>query len=187
MWSPGNGLCAIPLKRLMFYGALLVGGLLTPVRFGLVSGDSMDPSLHNGQAYLYDRVSPRISAPGRGDVVLVTQDHRTLVKRVFAGPGDTVFLMRTLGDGVTELVPDWQFSRIARMSKKPRVVGSYRLERKQIPEGHVYLVGDNLAASEDSRSFGPVPISSVKGRVLFAPPPGEDWLRLTFTQAPAHS
>lgn len=38
--------------------------------------------------------------------------------------------------------------------------------RIQIPDGHCYVVGDNLTWSRDSRMFGPLPLGLVKGRVI---------------------
>ncbi|KAK0742274.1 peptidase S24/S26A/S26B/S26C, partial [Apiosordaria backusii] len=36
----------------------------------------------------------------------------------------------------------------------------------QVPEGHAYLVGDNLSVSRDSRLFGPVPLALIRGKVI---------------------
>lgn len=36
----------------------------------------------------------------------------------------------------------------------------------QVPEGHIWLQGDNLTASLDSRQYGPVPLALVRGRVI---------------------
>lgn len=36
-----------------------------------------------------------------------------------------------------------------------------------VPEGHVWLEGDNPSNSSDSRSYGPIPLAMVRGRVFF--------------------
>lgn len=38
---------------------------------------------------------------------------------------------------------------------------------EKVPEGHVWLLGDNPDMSLDSRTYGPVPLSNIKGRVFF--------------------
>lgn len=35
-----------------------------------------------------------------------------------------------------------------------------------VPEGHVYVMGDNRNRSSDSRQIGPIPLSNVQGRVI---------------------
>ncbi|KAK3351624.1 peptidase S24/S26A/S26B/S26C, partial [Neurospora tetraspora] len=35
-----------------------------------------------------------------------------------------------------------------------------------VPEGHCWVVGDNLTASRDSRTFGPVPLALIRGKVF---------------------
>lgn len=37
----------------------------------------------------------------------------------------------------------------------------------QVPEGHVWLLGDNTANSNDSRYYGPVPLGMLEGRIFF--------------------
>ncbi|WQF86511.1 Putative peptidase S26A, signal peptidase I, lexA/Signal peptidase-like superfamily [Colletotrichum destructivum] len=48
---------------------------------------------------------------------------------------------------------------------------SERHQMIQIPQGHCWLVGDNLEASRDSRMFGPVPLALVRGKVVAKPLP----------------
>ncbi|KAL7933926.1 peptidase S24/S26A/S26B/S26C [Trichoderma chlorosporum] len=36
----------------------------------------------------------------------------------------------------------------------------------QVPEGHCWIVGDNLPASRDSRQFGPLPLALVQGKII---------------------
>lgn len=61
------------------------------------------------------------------------------------------------------------------MCKRIRAVGgetvklqheSGRVESVVVPPSHVWLQGDNPADSRDSRSFGPVPESLLRGRVV---------------------
>jgi len=37
----------------------------------------------------------------------------------------------------------------------------------QVPEGHVWVAGDNMAYSRDSRFYGPLPMALITGKVLF--------------------
>ncbi|KAI9371840.1 peptidase S24/S26A/S26B/S26C [Aspergillus egyptiacus] len=39
-------------------------------------------------------------------------------------------------------------------------------EMIRVPEGHVYVVGDNLPWSRDSRNFGPLPMGLINGKVI---------------------
>ncbi|CRK15519.1 hypothetical protein BN1723_010690 [Verticillium longisporum] len=36
----------------------------------------------------------------------------------------------------------------------------------RVPEGHCWIVGDNLPSSRDSRTFGPLPLASIHGKVI---------------------
>jgi len=157
------------------YAFLVSAALLAPVRAGIVAGDSMAPTFHTGQLYTF---SPLLRTPARGDVVVLQVGRRTLLKRVLATGGDTVLLLRWPGDGAVELVNQGMVQRLERVLDRPDSLMAMRLERLRIPEGQLFVVGDHLQNSEDSRQWGPVPVSAVRGTVLFAAPPGRDWERL---------
>jgi inner membrane protease subunit 1 len=36
----------------------------------------------------------------------------------------------------------------------------------QVPEGHVWLAGDNLPYTRDSRTYGPLPMALIKGKII---------------------
>lgn len=40
------------------------------------------------------------------------------------------------------------------------------MDTKQIPDGHCYIVGDNLTWSRDSRMFGPLPLALIRAKVI---------------------
>ncbi|KAF3359815.1 hypothetical protein VdG1_05024 [Verticillium dahliae VDG1] len=66
------------------------------------------------------------------------------IKRVIGMPGDYI-LMHTPGAPVAE-------------GAEPYMM--------QVPEGHCWIVGDNLPSSRDSRTFGPLPLASIHGKVI---------------------
>ena len=85
-----------------------------------------------------------------GDVVVVQHPDRvgTVCKRVLGLPGDTV------------TKPSYRAKRQAS-----------RLRRRRsgmvlVPDGHIWVEGDNPWNSSDSRNYGPVPASSIVGRVV---------------------
>ena len=58
-----------------------------------------------------------------------------------------------------------------------RMSGIYEKERGepvmvQVPEGHVWLAGDNLSRSRDSRFYGPVPFAMIESKLLYN---GDGW------------
>ena len=135
----------------------------------------MEPQLTGGEHVLIDTlafdfrvanpmapdrpiVEIRLHPIARGDLVAFEHgagdDRRILLKRVIGLPGDTVALVRgkVFVNGVAaEGYPD------------PPGDGE-DLAPTAVPEGSIYVLGDNRAQSDDSRAFGPVPVESVIGR-----------------------
>lgn len=110
----------------------------------VVKGESMYPTFHHGQRILVCKAMWLVGPIRKDDVVVIKRPEtgEYLVKRVRFLEGEEVD--RTLQ-------PDnWNF-----------IMGPYR-----VPRGHVYVLGDNLNNSEDSRSFGPIPLSDVLGKVV---------------------
>ena len=115
-----------------------------------VHNDSMNPTLHSGDTVLFDRWSP----PGRGDVVLLidregwsgTRD-ALLVKRVVGVAGDVVVCCEA-GTGRL-LVNGTPIQEAYAGAVRP---GGDIPFRVTVPQGAVWVMGDNRAASVDSRA-----------------------------------
>lgn len=135
--------------------SLLVFGLLmSPVR---VEGISMSPSLAPSQRLIVSPLMARLDLERRDLIVLNHPTLRgvTLIKRVAALAGDR-FRMNENGIFVNG-------SRIS-----PWTTGSCSpVMDITIPSRHVFVLGDNLNHSMDSRLFGPVPLDRIQGKVLF--------------------
>lgn len=77
------------------------------------------------------------------------------VKRIVGMEGD--FVLRGTAPGPARV-----------MEEEERLAGEEEEERRmiQVPEGHCWVVGDNLTESRDSREYGPVPLALIKGKVI---------------------
>ena len=117
-----------------------------------VRGRSMQPALEHGQWLL---TRPRGRRVGVGDIVVFTvgRGGERYVKRIAAGPGDLV-----------ELEAGRLFVNGASYDGRPRTAGA-RVEAWTVPAGHVFLVGDNLRQSDDSRVWQEpfVPLDRISG------------------------
>ena len=146
----------------------------------VVDGHSMDTTLHDGDRVFVNKLSYRLHDPNRGDVVVLHEingaSERDLIKRVIALEGETIELRNcvVLIDGVELLEPYLD----------PQVVtpgncgGDYG--PTAVPEDHVFVMGDNRAGSQDSRSenVGPIDEDDIVGRafVVFWPTSHWRWL-----------
>jgi signal peptidase I len=129
----------------------------------------MEPSFRTHQVILIDRHYYQAHPFHRGDVIIAREGGMVLIKRVFALGGDTFWTLLNADDGqlYREIIDPSMLPRIHRLMP---MLPSYKLTRFTVPQGTVYVVGDNTSASVDSRQFGPIPVGAVMGRVIHAPP-----------------
>jgi signal peptidase I len=122
-----------------------------------VYGSSMEPNLHTDQRLVVEKVSYRLHGPRRGDVVVLRMPERgpeLLIKRVVALPGETIDI-----HGGTVYIDQQPLEEPYLIRSTDSTYGP-----TTVPEGHVFVLGDNRGASNDSRVFGPVPIDRIVGR-----------------------
>lgn len=159
--------------------AVAAGLLISAFGVGTVAvhGHSMQPTLHDGDVALVFRADAWLHRLGvgayvAGDVVYFPDPTRhgrglarwfgrsLLIKRIVAGPGERVGVSegRLVVDGAARPEP-YLDAAYRGLSTVPPLL---------VPEGEVYVLGDNRhpLASFDSRSFGPVPAASLQGRAM---------------------
>jgi signal peptidase I len=131
-----------------------------------VEGQSMEPNLHTNQRLVVEKMSYRFHGPQRFDVVVIkvpSQGDELLIKRIVGLPGETV----EIHDGQVyingELLDEPFTSETTRPGRYARIT---------VPPLNVFVLGDNRNHSNDSRSFGPVPIENIVGRawISYWPP-----------------
>lgn len=140
-----------------------------PYRVGIILGDSMAPTFHTGSPYLMKQVRAGADDISRGDVVVFRREGRTYVKRVLGLPGDQFYILpRGIVPTRDLLVSTDALPRLQKVAQIFRTPGLAPVLRK-VPSEHVYVVGDNLENSEDSRWFGFVELDSIEGLVEEVP------------------
>ncbi|MEK8131126.1 signal peptidase I [Paenibacillus filicis] len=142
-----------------------------------VRGASMLPTLHDGEWLFINKTIHFLKPPGRGDVVVLRSPEGTetespfLVKRIVAVAGDEVHVRKgklfVNGQEAAEPYTD-------------STIQDGRFEPLTVDEGYVFVMGDNRRryASNDSRSFGTVPVTLVVGRAEWVVWPFRQWRSL---------
>ncbi len=150
-----------------------------------VDGHSMDPTLHDSEFILVDKVSYRIGSPQRGDIIVFKfpgDQTRDFIKRVIALPGDTVQVKDQTVYVNNNPLPESYLPA----SNKP----TYDMAAYKVPKGILFVLGDNRNNSYDSHEWGvgagatPLTDNLVIGKALLAYWPLPD---LTFFGHPSYA
>lgn len=168
-------------KGLWIFSGILAGILikLFLVDILVVSGESMMPSIKNGETLLvckfyYGLSAPfsekrfcSFKAPQTDDVVIYYFDNKQVVKRIAATGGesleyskksiyngrDEIFEYKLLAGGREVSLSESQFNRLSEVAF--------------VPEGYLLCLGDNSDVSLDSRHYGFVSEKNILGKVLW--------------------
>ncbi len=146
-------------------GILIVAAALTALMatriFVLVqiNGSSMKPTLNEDEVIILRQTK----AVEKGDIVGFYYGGKILLKRVMAGAGDEVDIDREGNVSVNG-------ERLGESYLKEKTLGKCDLEFPyEVPEGAIFVLGDNRAISMDSRikSIGCVESDQIVGKVVF--------------------
>ena len=140
--------------------ALLLRAFIIEPRY--VPTPSMVPTIKVNDRLYVEKLSPRFGTLERGMIVTFLAPEQTgrgdyLVKRLIGLSGDVISIkggkLYVNGRAVVE-----PYLNEPMLSDFPEYT---------VPEGKVFLMGDNRNHSQDSRSWGSVDVSCVKGQALF--------------------
>jgi signal peptidase I len=131
-----------------------------------INGASMEPTFHNKEFILTNKIEYKFREPKRGDVVIFKSPRNKdidYIKRIIGVPGDRVELKagsyHVNGQQLFEpyLAPNTYTAG-----------GNYLRDEGGIivPGGRYFVSGDNRGHSSDSREFGPVPMGDFIGKAF---------------------
>ncbi len=149
-----------------FYFVIIAAAVFALVRIFIaeitpVDGPSMESTLFSGEQILVDRISYHLRKPERGEIVICRYpgDKRAYVKRIIALEGESV----EVRSGVIHI----NGGRLDESAYWSGVI-SQDADPVLVPEGYIFVVGDNRNRSVDSRDprVGPIPMERVIGKAM---------------------
>lgn len=159
--------CMETLETITFIGSLFIVIYLYIGQPSFVQGASMEPNFHTGERVITSKISYKLETIKRGDVVVIQSPRNPdiqYVKRIIGLSGDKVMVKEGqvyLNDELLQekylqvQTPTWEFGEMK------EGVGL------TVPQDYILVMGDNRPRSSDSREFGPVPISTIIGKVVY--------------------
>jgi signal peptidase I len=159
------------LRNIIEWVAIVVGAFAVAlviktffVQAFYIPSESMFPTLTEDDRVLVNKLSYELHEVNRGDLVVFERppnepesDVKDLIKRVVALEGETI------EERGGQLYIDGE------VLDEPYLedgVESHNLTKVEVPEGHVFVMGDNRGASRDSRYFGPIDTDLIVGRAF---------------------
>ncbi|MEN2766618.1 signal peptidase I [Ornithinibacillus xuwenensis] len=127
--------------------AIILAFLLRSFIFAtsIVEGDSMDPTLQDGERVIFNKFVYLIGEPNRGDIVIIQRPEKNYVKRIIGLPGETIEIKNHQLYVNNELYDQRFLTEDAKNH-----TGNYG--PITIPEGRYFVMGDNRSISKDSRN-----------------------------------
>ena len=140
----------------------------------VVYGDSMNATLKDHDNLVVERVSYYFHEPERFDIVVFVppnivdgKDH--YIKRVIGLPGETVEIIDGRVHITGELLTDDTYGLDIMYKNRNKEYGTLHYGPVTVPEGEIFVLGDNRNNSHDSRASDveTISIKTLSGRVLF--------------------
>ncbi|WP_077617200.1 signal peptidase I [Bacillus sinesaloumensis] len=136
----------------------------------IVEGESMMPTLEDGNLLMVNKIGIKIGELERFDIVVFHKNKdEDFVKRVIGLPGDHIEYrddnLYVNGKGISEpYLKDFKDALFV-----GQLTGDFTLEEitgeSIVPEDHIFVIGDNRLDSWDSRHFGFIKMEQVVGKV----------------------
>lgn len=136
----------------------------------VVDGESMMPTLKDGNLLVINKLGYQIGKINRFDVIVFhANKDEDYVKRVIGLPGDSIEYKKDSLYINNQKVSEPYLNQYKKFSNGVPFTGDFRLSeitgKTKVPPGYVFVEGDNRPKSYDSRLFGFVKMNKIVGKV----------------------
>ncbi|GKV67778.1 signal peptidase I [Sporosarcina sp. NCCP-2716] len=143
--------------------------VFTPI---VVDGISMMPTLVDGDKMIVNKISYTVGKPDHFDIVVFhAPEKKDYIKRVIGLPGDEIEYADDVLyiNGVAQKEPylDAYKKELAEGTLTEDFTLEEKIGSRSVPEGHVFVMGDNRRKSRDSRHIGVVSTDDIIGTTKF--------------------
>ncbi len=176
---------------LLIIVAFFIASIIQSELFALteVNMQSMMETLEPGDKLIMNKLAYNFDEPERGDIIIFLRDEpvngvlgrasiyisditkklnkefrrNRLIKRVIGIPGDTIEIV----DNILYVNGIEQNEPYARIDPYEKIVLNRQLQKVDVQDGELFVMGDNRGHSMDSRDFGVISQSWVEGKAVF--------------------
>ena len=155
------------LETVVFVGSLFIVSYLFVIAPNQVKGASMEPTFDSGDYILTSKISYKFGRPQKGDIVVFASLRNKdidYIKRIIGVPGDRIVINdnEVFLNGVL-LNEDYISAKTSLFD------GGFMKNNIEVtvPDGYLYVMGDNRRRASDSREFGFIPVTNVIGKVIY--------------------
>lgn len=167
--------------NLVFFRAQVIGPSMKPT-FNINLEEDMDEQFYINSKYKDIVVVNRFDKGSCGDIVLFNFEGETLIKRIIARQGQKITLKQNGTTGIYSYYIDDQKINEGYLGEKSltmdieyfklfcntfKLTMNYYEASIVVPQGKVFVLGDNRAKSKDSHVFGFIDNEVIKGKVEF--------------------
>lgn len=155
------------LETVVFVGSLFIVFYLFIIAPNQVLGASMEKTFQTHDYILTSKIAYRLGSPAHGDIVVFASlgnNEVDFIKRIIGLPGDTVMIQDS------QVFLNGKFLEEPYITEPTHTFENGFLKEGvtvTVPEGYVFVMGDNRTHSSDSREFGFVPMSNIIGKVIY--------------------